>query len=111
MTRCRADTPKLTIEQIDERLRSLNGWSRGESWIEKTFTFKNFLRAMSFVNAVAFVAESMNHHPDIVIHYNAVTLRNWTHSAGGVTEFDFNLAERIEALSGNASVDLNRAEK
>src|SRR5262249_38684966 len=83
------------------RLRSLEGWSRGEGWIEKTFTFKNFLRAMSFVNAAAFVAESMNHHPDILVHYNSVTLRNWTHSAGGVTEFDFKLAEGIEALRAN----------
>ena|SRR5215831_13835685 len=101
MTRCRADTPRLTVQQIDERLANLNGWSRGESWIEKTFTFKNFLRAMSFVNATAFVAESMNHHPDISIHYKTVTLRNWTHAAGGVTEFDFRLAEGIEALNPN----------
>lgn len=95
---CTADTQKLSSEEISERLSLLNGWSKGESWIEKEFRFKNFLCAMSFVNAVAYLAESVNHHPDIVIHYNEVTLRNWTHVVGGVTEHDFRLAERIDGL-------------
>ena len=95
---CSAATPKLTEEEITERLKRLGGWSRAENWIEKKYDFKSFLRAISFVNAIAYVAESMNHHPDIIIHYNEVTLRNWTHAAGGITEFDFALAERIDGL-------------
>lgn len=95
---CGADTPTLTEEEIGERLNRLVGWSRAENWIEKKYAFKNFLRAMSFVNAVAYVAESMTHHPDIVVRYNEVTLRNWTHSAGGITDYDFELAERIDAI-------------
>ena len=95
---CTAATPKLSEEEISERLLRLDGWSKAEVWIEKRFRFKNSLRAMSFVNAVAYLAESVNHHPDIVIHYNEVTLRNWTHAAGGVTEHDFLLAERIDGL-------------
>jgi 4a-hydroxytetrahydrobiopterin dehydratase len=95
---CSPATPKLTEEEISERLSRLNGWSRDENCIEKRFVFKTFLRAMSFVNAVAYAAESANHHPDIMVHYNEVTLRNWTHAAGGVTEYDLVLAERIDAL-------------
>ena len=89
---------KLNEEEINERLAGLRGWSNGENWIEKKYRFKNFLRAMLFVNAVAYLAESVNHHPDIIIHYNEVTLRNWTHVANAVTERDFRLAEKIDAF-------------
>ena len=95
---CTAATPKLSEEEISERLLLLDGWSLGEAWIEKNFRFRSFVRVMSFVNAVAYLAESVNHHPDIVIHYNEVTLRNWTHAAGGVTQHDFLLAEKIDGL-------------
>jgi len=91
---------KLSEEEVNNNLARLRGWSRGESWIEKKYRFKNFLRAMSFVNAVAYVAESIDHHPDIIIHYNEVTLRNWTHVANGITRRDFALAEKIDAMSG-----------
>ena len=95
---CSAATPKLTEDEIRERLTRLGGWSRGENWIEKKYEFKNFLRAMAFVNAIAYLAESMSHHPDIIVRYREVTLRNWTHAAGGITAYDFALAERIDAL-------------
>jgi 4a-hydroxytetrahydrobiopterin dehydratase len=90
---------KLTDEEIDERLTRLAGWSKGDGCIEKKYRFKSFVRAMLFVNAVGYVAESLDHHPDIFIHYNEVTLRNWTHVAGGITERDFALAEHIDAMS------------
>jgi 4a-hydroxytetrahydrobiopterin dehydratase len=89
---------KLEETEIDEQLRRLDGWSRGDYWIEKHYRFKTFARAILFVDAVAFEAESLNHHPDIIIHYKEVTLRNWTHVAGGVTERDFELAVRIDQL-------------
>ncbi|HET9531874.1 MAG TPA: 4a-hydroxytetrahydrobiopterin dehydratase, partial [Blastocatellia bacterium] len=66
---------KLTEEEITERLSRLEGWTRGESFIEKSYRFKSFARAMLFANAVGYVAESLNHHPDFYIHYNEVTLR------------------------------------
>lgn len=97
---CDSSAAVLTDVEIKERLARLNGWSRGANWIEKTYQFKNFLRAMSFVNAVAYLAETVNHHPDVMIHYKEVTVRNWTHVAGGVTQHDFSLAERIEGLAG-----------
>lgn len=90
---------KLNEEEINTRLAGLQGWSKVENWIEKKYRFKNFLRAMFFVNAVAYVAESVNHHPDIIVHYNEVTLRNWTHVVNAVTERDFSLAEKIDAFA------------
>ena len=102
MMTCSAATPRLSDEEIEERLRSLEGWGRAKNWIEKTYKFKNFLRAMSFVNAVAYVAESAGHHPDIEIHYREVTLRNWTHAVGGITEYDFALATNIDAMVANS---------
>jgi 4a-hydroxytetrahydrobiopterin dehydratase len=98
---CDKDAAKLSEEEISERLKRLDGWTRGEGFIEKRFLFKNFLRAMLFVNAVAYVAESLNHHPDILIHYREVRIRNWTHAAGGITRHDFALAERIDSLLAN----------
>ncbi|HVG20362.1 MAG TPA: 4a-hydroxytetrahydrobiopterin dehydratase [Blastocatellia bacterium] len=89
---------KLSEEEITRNLARVAGWSRGENCIEKRYVFKNFLRAVLFVNAVGFVAESINHHPDIIIHYNEVTLRNWTHVANGVTERDFALAEKLDTM-------------
>ena len=96
---CGAATPKLSDAEIEERLSQLVGWMRAGHWIEKKYEFKNFLRAMSFVNAVAYVAETISHHPDIIVHYNEVTLRNWTHAAGGITEYDFALAERVDEIA------------
>lgn len=90
---------RLTDAEIAERLERLTGWTRAADTIEKTYHFKNFLRAMWFVNAIGYLAESMNHHPDIHIHYNEVRLANWTHVAGGLTELDFILAERIDAMA------------
>jgi 4a-hydroxytetrahydrobiopterin dehydratase len=96
---CSAATPILSDQEIENRLNRLAGWTRVENWIEKKYEFKNFLRAMSFVNAVAYIAESSNHHPDFIVRYNEVTLRNWTHAAGGITGYDFALAEKIDAIS------------
>jgi 4a-hydroxytetrahydrobiopterin dehydratase len=96
---CRAETPKLTDEEISEELSRLSGWSRHENWIEKKYEFKNFVRAMLFVNAVAYVAESINHHPDMIIQFNTVTVKNWTHAAAGITQYDFALAAKIDALT------------
>lgn len=95
---CDSTATVLADDEIAERLARLNGWSQRENRIEKTYRFKNFLRAMSFVNAVAYVAEAVNHHPDLTIHYAEVTVSNWTHVAGGVTEHDFLLAAKIDRL-------------
>ncbi len=62
------------------------------------YTFPDFLAAIRFVNAVAKVAEEMNHHPDIHIHYNKVTIESWTHTANAITDKDHRLVEAIDAL-------------
>lgn len=75
-----------------------DGWSEVERALERTFTFDDFREALAFVNEVGRLAEEERHHPDIAIHYNKVTVRWWTHTAGGVTERDRDLAEKTNAL-------------
>jgi 4a-hydroxytetrahydrobiopterin dehydratase len=75
-----------------------DGWSESEGALERTFTFENFREALAFVNQVGELAEAESHHPDIAIHYNRVTLRWWTHSAGGITERDRELAAKTSTL-------------
>ncbi len=86
----------LNEEQILAHLGALRGWKRSGSEIVKAFEFKDFAEAMDFVNSVALLAEKLNHHPDIDIRWNKVTLTLSTHSAGGLTELDFTLAKAIE---------------
>jgi len=74
------------------------GWSEVEGALERTFTFPDFREALGFVNRVGELAEAENHHPDIAVHYNRVTLRWWTHTAGGITDRDVELASRTSAL-------------
>ncbi len=92
----------LSDSEIDERLARLPGWKRsgsaGEIVAERKFA--NFAEALSYVNAVASVAEDANHHPDILLHsWNQVRLTLSTHSEGGLTAADFDLAGRVEGLA------------
>ncbi len=87
----------LTNQQILEQLKSLKNWIYVNNSISKEYEFKDFVDAMSFVNSVALEAEKMDHHPDILIYgWNKVKINLSTHSAGGVTEKDFQLAKKIE---------------
>ena len=90
--------PLLSNDQIVKELQSLSGWKLAGKEIRKTFEHKDFVRAMGFVNSVALLAEKADHHPDIDIRWNKVTLTLSTHSAGGLTEKDFNLVKEIEKL-------------
>ena len=89
---------RLSEAEISDKLQHLAGWSRAGSSIERQFTFKSFVPAMAFVNRVAEAAERANHHPDITINYNRVTMALSTHSAGGITQNDFDLAQQINRL-------------
>jgi len=73
-------------------------WSEVDGALEREFRFDDFAQALAFVNRVGELAEAANHHPDIAIHYNLVTLRWWTHSAGAITERDHELAARTSEL-------------
>lgn len=87
----------LTNQQILEELKSLKNWIYVNNSISKEFEFKDFIEAMAFINSLALEAEKMDHHPDILIYgWNKVKINLSTHSAGGVTEKDFQLAKKIE---------------
>ena len=75
------------------------GWSEVEGALERTFQLASFVEALAFVNRVGELAEAENHHPDIAIHYNRVTLRWWTHTAGGITDRDRELAGKTSTLA------------
>jgi 4a-hydroxytetrahydrobiopterin dehydratase len=74
------------------------GWTAVGKALERTFEFDSFVDALAFVNRVGELAEAENHHPDIAIHYNRVTLRWWTHTAGGITDRDRELAAKSNGL-------------
>ena len=88
----------LNDSEIHRELKNLIGWIRIGDEIKKKFEFKDFVQAMGFVNSIALLAERANHHPDIDIRWNKVTLVLSTHSEGGLTEKDFVLARQINLL-------------
>ena len=87
----------LSDEAVEEALETLD-WQREGDELVKTETRKDFASALAFVNHVGALAEARDHHPDIAISWNKVTLRLSTHSAGGLTELDVDLAKAIDAL-------------
>jgi 4a-hydroxytetrahydrobiopterin dehydratase len=91
--------PKLTAAETRAALAAAPAWTRRGAAIRRTFTFADFKAAMKFVNAVARAAEQADHHPDIAISWNRVTLALTTHDAGGLTARDFALAARADRLA------------
>jgi 4a-hydroxytetrahydrobiopterin dehydratase len=89
---------KLDDSRISQELAKLKGWTRQGDEIAKTFSFKNFYETMSFVNAVAHIANKLDHHPDMEVGYNKLKIRFSTHSVGGLSENDFAAAGKIDAL-------------
>jgi 4a-hydroxytetrahydrobiopterin dehydratase len=77
---------------------AIEGWSEVEGALERTFELPGFVDALAFVNRVGELAEAENHHPDIAISYDRVTLRWWTHTAGGITDRDRELAAKTNEL-------------
>ena len=90
---------KLEAKEVSSRLGELAGWSlrRGGGAIERTYTLPSFRASLAFVAYVGELAEAENHHPDVDIRYNRVTLALSTHDAGGITGKDFELARLIDA--------------
>ncbi|MEZ0307819.1 MAG: 4a-hydroxytetrahydrobiopterin dehydratase [Ramlibacter sp.] len=92
----------LTATEIVTRLAAVPGWKLtgdGEDVaIEKTFTFANYYETISFVNAVAFVANAQDHHPDLSVHYSRCVVRFNTHDVKGLSETDFECAAQVDAL-------------
>ena len=92
---------KLSDIEVQRALGAHAGWTRRGNAITKTFEFPTFPGAIAFVNRIAEAAERMDHHPDVDIRYTKVTCSLSTHSAGGITQRDFKLAEEIDACFGN----------
>ncbi len=88
----------LSEEEIEGRLAKLEGWTREDRFISRTFKFPSFREAVEFINRVADLAEEADHHPDLYNIWRTVTLKYTTHDAGGLTDRDFRMAERINAL-------------
>ncbi len=90
---------KLTEQEVAARLKAATGWTREGGAIRKTFTFGKFADGIRFVDKVAAAADAMDHHPDIDIRYTTITMTLSTHSAGGLTGKDFELAAKIDAAA------------
>ena len=92
----------FTPTEVVTRLAQLQGWqltgSGTDVAIEKTFKFADYYETMAFVNAVAFIAHSKDHHPDLSVHYNRCVVRYSTHDVQGLTELDFQCASLVDAL-------------
>ncbi len=89
----------LTEPQINDELATVPAWTRDGDAITTVTARQDFRDALLYLGAVAYLAESANHHPDVAISWNKVTLTLSTHSAGGLTANDFVLARQISALS------------
>jgi 4a-hydroxytetrahydrobiopterin dehydratase len=88
---------RLTEAEIEERLPGVRGWLQEGPAIRKEYRHADFKAAMVFVNRVADLASAADHHPDILINYDRVTLTLSSHDSGGLTERDFKLAAAIDA--------------
>ena len=94
---------RLSDISIQRELGNLTGWSRRGDAITKTFQFRNFLTGIDFVSAIAKAAEAADHHPDIDIRYTKITCTLSTHSAGGVTQKDLDMARKIDLAQEKGS--------
>ena len=96
----KSGTPPLGAPEIAEMMRELPGWTNdGGKAIRKEYKFKDFHETMAFVNKVADVANSQDHHPDMEVGYNRCVVKYSTHSVGGLSENDFICAAKVESNS------------
>ncbi|BAU63349.1 pterin-4a-carbinolamine dehydratase [Stanieria sp. NIES-3757] len=94
-----AETMLLNQTEINQKIQQLSGWTTDGKKITRTFQFKDFVDAIAFVNRLVEPAEAAGHHPDLIISYNKVTVNLTTHDAGGITQKDLDLAEKITQLA------------
>jgi 4a-hydroxytetrahydrobiopterin dehydratase len=88
----------LTTKQVSLHLKTVPNWSKRARAILRTFKFEGFLKGIDFVNRIARKAQKLNHHPDIDIRFDKVTLKLTTHDEGGITEKDFSLARQCDEV-------------
>ena len=103
---CRGGVSPLEQERIDELLPQLDGWTIEQEYrLTRTFTFRDFTQALTFVNTVGDIAEQQGHHPDIHLAWGRVMLEVWTHKISGLTESDFIWAAKVDAAHAAAGAD------
>ena len=90
--------PLLSDAEIASRLAALPTWRLADGRLMRTIKTRDFRSALELVTRIADPADEQNHHPDVAIHWNVVTLTLWTHASGGITERDFRLADAIERI-------------
>jgi 4a-hydroxytetrahydrobiopterin dehydratase len=100
--KCQHQLNGLTDTEIAVQLGQLDGWSFQNGAISKTFTFKNYYETLAFVNAIAYIIHTEDHHPELVVTYNRCLVKFNTHSVnggkGGISENDFICAAKVDAL-------------
>jgi len=89
----------MTAEEIEGGLSSTRGWQVDGDALQKRFEFANFAESLAFVNKVGEIAEAADHHPDITFGWGYAELRTMTHDRSGITDVDFALVKRIDALN------------
>lgn len=94
--------PRLSDDHVSSRLRALHGWTLLDGKLHRVYEFPDFVAAFGFMTAAAHAAEGLEHHPDWCNVFNRVTVDLSTHDAGGLTELDFALAERMESLAAES---------
>ena len=90
---------RMSDDEVKDRLSKMGGWEREGDALVHQFEFANFVGSVDFVNRITPIAEEMNHHPDLEISWNKVTVSLSTHSEGGITENDFKLAAKIDSVA------------
>ncbi len=90
--------PRLSEEEIEERLAKLKDWEMEGNYIKRTYEFPSFMKAIEFINRVAELAEEADHHPNLENVWRTVILKFTTHDEGGLTKRDFNMASKINAI-------------
>ena len=95
----KTNEPMYDGAALTAKLAGLPHWSGSDGWLRREYTTDGWRTTMMLVNAIAFLAEAANHHPDLEVHWAKVVVRLQTHSAGGVSDKDLQLAERIESIA------------
>lgn len=95
---CEGGVDPMSREQIAALLPQVDGWALADGHLERSFGFNNYYQTISFVNAVAWVANKENHHPVLDVGFRKCTVKLWTHAIGGLSENDFICAAKISRL-------------
>ncbi len=95
---CTAATPPLNQEQISALMKQLDGWMQHDQVIHKIYNFKDYYQTIAFVNAVAWISNQEDHHPELAVSYNKCKVEYTTHAINGLSENDFICAAKVDAL-------------